>query len=113
MLPDQVPSEGDGVWANFFGRPAYTMTLPIRLAQSTGAAMIWVLAVRTQEGWQLRLTPWSVADDLGTEAAAQALNQAIESQIAQAPEQYLWAYNRYKIPKGQQAPVPAQKAAAE
>ncbi len=105
MLPDQVPSEGDGVWADFFGRPAYTMTLPIRLAKSTGAAMIWVLTIRTQEGWQLRLTPWSVADDLGSEASAQALNQAIESQIAQAPEQYLWAYNRYKIPKGQTPPA--------
>ena len=25
MLPDQVPSSGEGVWAPFFGRHAYTM----------------------------------------------------------------------------------------
>jgi KDO2-lipid IV(A) lauroyltransferase len=24
ILPDQVPGEGEGVWADFFGRPAYT-----------------------------------------------------------------------------------------
>ena len=27
LLPDQVPPEGMGVWAPFFGREAYTMTL--------------------------------------------------------------------------------------
>ncbi len=36
LLPDQVPPEGMGVWAPFFGRPAYTMTLAARLAQQTG-----------------------------------------------------------------------------
>jgi KDO2-lipid IV(A) lauroyltransferase len=33
VLPDQVPQEGEGVWAPFFGRDAYTMTLPAKLAQ--------------------------------------------------------------------------------
>ena len=37
VLPDQVASRGEGVWANFFGRPAYTPTLVTRLHQSTGA----------------------------------------------------------------------------
>jgi len=27
LLPDQVPPQGMGVWADFFGAPAYTMTL--------------------------------------------------------------------------------------
>ena len=34
MLPDQVPGKGDGVWAPFFGKPAYTMTLAARLAKN-------------------------------------------------------------------------------
>jgi len=40
---DQVPAPdqgGDGVWADFFGRPAYTMTLLPRLAQSARATVI-------------------------------------------------------------------------
>ena len=38
VLPDQVPPQGQGVWAPFFGRPAYTMTLVARLVQQTGAS---------------------------------------------------------------------------
>ena len=37
LLPDQVPPEGMGVWAPFFGRPAYTMTLAARLRRSRPA----------------------------------------------------------------------------
>jgi KDO2-lipid IV(A) lauroyltransferase len=39
--------------------------------------------------------------------AVAAMNQALESQIARAPEQYLWAYNRYKIPYGAALPQAA------
>lgn len=103
MLPDQVPSHGDGVWADFFGKPAYTMTLPIRLAQAANAAVVWVLAVRTNKGWHLDLSVWQAAEDLARtslEQGAQLMNQELMKQISRAPEQYLWAYNRYKTPKG-------------
>jgi KDO2-lipid IV(A) lauroyltransferase len=32
------------------------------------------------------------------------MNRAIESAVRMAPEQYLWGYNRYKIPEGATAP---------
>jgi len=101
MLPDQVPAQGEGLWASFFGRPAYTMVLPIRLAQTTGAPIFWVMTVRTQSGWTMTFEPWTPEFSLQSapvERAVAAMNQALESQIARAPEQYLWAYNRYKIP---------------
>jgi KDO2-lipid IV(A) lauroyltransferase len=103
MLPDQVPSQGDGVWASFFGRPAYTMTLPIRLAQTTGAPVVWALCVRTPAGWHLDLREWEPdlpAGDHPIEQVIASMNRALEDQIARAPEQYLWPYNRYKIPRG-------------
>ena len=50
MLPDQVPSQGEGEWVNFFSRPAYTMTLIGRLAQSSGAAVLLVYAERLPKG---------------------------------------------------------------
>src|SRR6218665_3234726 len=40
LLPDQVPPAGQGHWAPFFGRDAYTMTLAVRLARQTGAAIV-------------------------------------------------------------------------
>lgn len=102
MLPDQVPGQGEGVWSTVFGHPAYTMTLPLRLVQATGAALVWGLAIRTRRGWHLDLQPWIPAPDLShgvTPQAVDEMNRALERQIARAPEQYLWAYNRYKTPR--------------
>ncbi|MDA0248881.1 MAG: lysophospholipid acyltransferase family protein [Proteobacteria bacterium] len=102
ILPDQVPSQGEGVWVNFFGRPAYTMSLPVRLAQATGAPLVWVLAVRRPGGWSLVFKPWQSLepgplDDLNRLAFdLQAMNHQLEDLIALAPEQYLWGYNRYR-----------------
>ncbi|RYY71146.1 MAG: lipid A biosynthesis acyltransferase, partial [Comamonadaceae bacterium] len=50
VLPDQVPPQGQGVWAPFFGRPAYTMTLLARLAQQTGARVLMTWCERQPRG---------------------------------------------------------------
>jgi Kdo2-lipid IVA lauroyltransferase/acyltransferase len=101
VLPDQAPSTGDGVWADLFGKPAYTMTLISKLATSTGARLVMGLGVRLPHatGFALRYyaLPPLPADP---PAAAQALNRYVEQAIAHCPEQYLWAYNRYKRPGG-------------
>jgi Kdo2-lipid IVA lauroyltransferase/acyltransferase len=102
ILPDQVPSQGEGVWASFFGRPAYTMTLPVRLAQATKAPLVWALAVRRPGGWSLVFKPWGLGeaqpidDENPTALDVQAMNHQLEDLIALAPEQYLWGYNRYR-----------------
>ena len=102
MLPDQVPSRGEGFWANFFGKPAYTMILPIRLAQATGAVLAWALPLRTSDGWVLRLERWTPEHENGCarelDVAVREMNRKAEEVILRAPEQYLWAYNRYKHP---------------
>jgi KDO2-lipid IV(A) lauroyltransferase len=41
ILPDQAPRNADGVWVDFFGRPAFTMTLVGDCSQATGAAIIF------------------------------------------------------------------------
>lgn len=110
MLPDQVPERGDGVWAPFFGRPAYTMVLPIRLARTTRAPIFWVRGIRTASGWRVEFerSAFEPSIEEGTiEHAVSAMNRALEEQILRAPEQYLWPYNRYKTPRG----VPTQERA--
>ena len=106
ILPDQVPSQGEGAWVSFFGRPAYTMTLPARLAATTGAQIVFALCERLPagRGYLLRLSPF--AEPLSGDAAAdtQLLNTALESLIRTCPAQYLWGYNRYKAPAGVAAP---------
>jgi len=101
ILPDQVPPDGEGVWAPFFGRPAYTMTLVQRLQKLTGAT-IFVLAAQRNgigKGYTLRYKEIvePLPDDL--EQAAAIINAEMEEMIRKMPEQYLWGYNRYKAPK--------------
>ncbi|NYT62628.1 lysophospholipid acyltransferase family protein [Alcaligenaceae bacterium] len=102
MLPDQVPGSGDGVWAPFFDKPAYTMTLAGKLAVQTGVAVILTAGERLPRGQGWRIHYVRLPEPLPTEALAlsTAINSAMETLIRRFPQQYLWSYNRYKIPKG-------------
>ncbi|ETH09862.1 lysophospholipid acyltransferase family protein [Bordetella pertussis] len=102
MLPDQAPGVGDGVWAPFFGRMAYTMTLPGKLASQTGVAVILTAGERLPGGRGWRIHYARVPEPLpdGPQEQAALINSAMESLIRRFPEQYLWGYNRYKVPRG-------------
>jgi len=100
ILPDQVPSHGEGAWAEFFGRPAYTMTLATRLQESTDAAILLGVSERLPRGAGFRLRFAPLPDAEPGEAAVRRVNRALEREIRRLPAQYLWSYNRYKVPDG-------------
>lgn len=93
ILPDQIPASGEGEWADFFGKPAYTMTLASKLAEKTGATVIMAFGERLPhgDGYKIHL------NKVDSIASTELLNKAIEQQIKQKPEQYLWRYNRHKM----------------
>ena len=99
LLPDQVPGNGEGEWAEFFGRPAYTMTLVGRLMESSGATVLMSYGERLPRGagYVIHIAPLEFVP--GTPVTKQ-LNAALEQVIRACPTQYLWSYNRYKIPSG-------------
>jgi Kdo2-lipid IVA lauroyltransferase/acyltransferase len=103
LLPDQVPPAGMGVWAPFFGKPAYTMTLAARLVQQTGAVPLLVWGERLPRGAGYTVHISMLTEPLpGAEAQAESaavINRAMEGLIRQCPQQYLWGYNRYKTPR--------------
>ena len=105
MLPDQAPKVGEGRWLDFFGKPAYTMTLAARLSE-TGASVIvcWAERLPHGAGYHFRLRAPAEAIDGDTVARAQCINHEIERLIRTCPEQYLWGYNRYKRPAGAEPP---------
>ena len=105
LLPDQVPPAGQGVWAPFFGRDAYTMTLSARLAHTarTQVVLAWGERLPWGRGYLVHVRPLSQAlgEALAPDPvrAAQQINQAMEQLVRECPRQYLWSYDRYKPPR--------------
>jgi len=102
ILPDQVPAAGEGEWADFFGKTAYTMSLASKLATKTDATIIMVFGERLPNGEGYTIY-FSKVDSIATPTL---LNQAIEKQIKQRPEQYYWGYHRYKVRRKSRAKLP-------
>lgn len=110
ILPDQQPKQGDGVWAPFFAVPASTMTLIGRLAERTGATVLYAWCERQGEGPRFTLhmeaAPSGIASTDAVESAT-ALNAGIEALVRRSPEQYQWTYKRWsQQPEGGAFPNP-------
>ena len=105
ILPDQEPKADRGsAFAPFFGVPAFTMLLINRLARKTGARVIFLFAERLPgaRGFRIHCLPAPEGIDSQDEiVGAAALNRGIEAAVNTCPEQYLWAYKRFrKRPRG-------------
>ena len=101
LLPDQVPPQGMGMMAPFFGHEAYTMTLSVRLVQQTDATVLlaWGERLSWGRGYRVHVQPMSEKLPATLLEAVTAINQAMEALILQCPQQYLWGYARYKQPR--------------
>ena len=101
LLPDQVPPLGLGVWAPFFGRDAYTMTLSARLAQQSGAQVLlaWGERLGWGRGYVIHVRPLDAALSGDAAVAANQVNAAMQALVRECPRQYLWGYARYKAPR--------------
>ena len=100
------------MWASFFGRAAYTMTLPAKLAQLGDATVIVTYAERLPrgKGYVIRFVPFDGTLEGSAAEQAQVINHAMERLIARSPSQYFWSYNRYKVPAGIDAPTAGEPA---
>ncbi len=111
ILPDQQPRRGEGVYAPLFGVPASTMVLLPRLAERTGATVLFAFAERLERGAGYRLhflpAPDGIADT-DPHVACSALNRGVEQCVALAFTQYQWTYKRW--PRSAVAPAVAQPA---
>ncbi len=98
MAADQADQSDAAVVAPFLGHPATTNVTAWRLSQSTGCIILPMLAGRDDAG-RYRLifdAPLNGLAALTEDAAAAALNEAIESQIRRFPDQYYWVHRRFK-----------------
>src|SRR5258706_9620409 len=75
MLPDQVPGIGEGEWVEFFGKPAYTMTLVGRISEQTGAPVLLCCAERLPRGGGYRFIAEPLLAPRPPESPVRALNR--------------------------------------
>jgi KDO2-lipid IV(A) lauroyltransferase len=99
MLPDQEPQSGAGIFAAFFNRPAWTMTLLARLARRSGAPVVfaWCERLRRGQGYILHFS--AAPDEIGSydlNTATNAMNRALEELVRLCPSQYQWGYRRFR-----------------
>ncbi len=99
ILPDQEPNEAHGVFAPFYGVPAYTMTFLSALARRTGAPVIFAVMERLPSAAGYRLHYIEADGQIAHEdptIACTALNQCVEKCVDIAPAQYMWNYRRFR-----------------
>lgn len=105
ILPDHVPNPydgGDGVWVDFFGKPAYTMTLAGKLANINNVQTLFFVGERLPHGrgFALHIAPLSGSLNGDKSHDAFIMNENVANWVRRFPQQYLFAYNRYKQPWG-------------
>ncbi|WP_020648066.1 lysophospholipid acyltransferase family protein [Solimonas variicoloris] len=106
ILPDHDPPRGAGVYAPLFGMTAHTTELVTKLAARSGAPVWFCIAERLPRGrgYRFHLSP-APADIADPQTGVAALNRGVEAVIRALPEQYWWAYERYRHqPDGQPNP---------
>ena len=108
MLPDMDFGDKDAPFVPFFGVPAATLTATARIAATTGAAVIPVVAtfLPDYQGWQVKFYPaWDDYPGDDMLAATRRMNAFIEERVLEAPAEYFWTHKSFKTrPPGEPSP---------
>lgn len=99
ILIDQWAGD-EGIRTEFFGSETSTTSIPARLAEKTGCALIPAYCLRKEGGrYEIHIEApldWDAQDPHWEHGVTQKLNQRLERQILENPEQWLWGHRRWK-----------------
>jgi len=102
ILIDQNVQAKDGIFVEFFGRPAATTTVVAALAVKTGCALVPCHSeIQTDGRYRMVYEPalvWSPSGNRQADIAhlTQELTRRVEAWVRQVPEQWLWIHRRWK-----------------
>ncbi len=110
IAADQDIDRLDGIFVPFFGRPAYTLTAPAKLALVTGAPILPMFVVREGERYKLLVEEPIRVEARGTrEETIQEYtarwSRVIEEKIRAFPDQWAWMHRRWKTQASQAEPA--------
>jgi KDO2-lipid IV(A) lauroyltransferase len=97
ILPDSIASSGDGVWIEFFGKKMFAPTLAAKMVLTPDVATFIVSIKRIRGGFSVDYVPFKPVDDDITNVVRD-IYKVIEDAILEAPEQYYWSYDRFRVP---------------
>lgn len=96
LMIDQRVSEGEKI--NFFGKPAFTTTLPAQLALKFGLSVVPVFLERDEfNNFTIQFYEEIKSSDFKNKLEmTKKLNNFLESLIIKNPYQWIWTHNRWK-----------------
>lgn len=97
LLPDSIASSGDGVWIEFFGKKVFAPTLAAKMVLMPEIETFIVPAKRVRGGFSVKYIPFKPVNTDVTNTIRD-IYKVIEETILEAPEQYYWSYNRFRVP---------------
>jgi KDO2-lipid IV(A) lauroyltransferase len=96
-----------GIFVDFFGRPASTVTSPARLSVDIGCPIAFVYAERLADGRRFRITlgdlimPDRTADrDTEVRRITERISRDLEEVVRRSPSLWLWLHRRWKTYPG-------------
>jgi lauroyl/myristoyl acyltransferase len=102
FLVDQNTKEGEGgIWVDYFGLPVPVTSAPVALAAKTGSEILIGFCAPLRGGrYRVYLTetirPPENSSDETTRELTQQILSAIECEVRNHPEHWLWMYKRWK-----------------
>jgi len=118
FVVDQNVQEKEGIFVDFFGRPACTTPFAAKLAIKTGALVLPCRAVMMPDFsyrviYDPPIDPKAFGDgDAAVHALTQAMMNTTEAWIRANPDQWLWMHRRWHTKPTRPAPGPAGEGAA-
>ena len=114
FVVDQDVESVEGVFVDFFNRPAYTPTAPVRFALASGAVMLPVFMIREGMRHHMIVEPAIELTDTGNKEEDVRINtqkwvSIQEKYIRQYPHLWVWNHKRWKTTP----PPPAAEVGAE
>ena len=108
ILADQDVDRLDGIFVPFFGRPAYTLTSPVKFALATGAPLVPAFLVKKNGRYRLLVEePIYVKMGINKEETireyTERWSQVVEAKIREFPDQWAWMHRRWKTAERREA----------
>ncbi|MDP8299038.1 MAG: lysophospholipid acyltransferase family protein [Candidatus Tantalella remota] len=111
ILADQDVDSVEGVFVDFFGKPAFTPTAPVKLSMATGAPLLPGFMIRKPDNTYKMVWEKPISSPQGKDKEEDVLRltqewtAVLEKYIREYPDQWVWLHRRWKSSPPETEPV--------